>query len=186
MDDGERLRLEYDQATQQLRSLAETRFRLLALVPSLSGAVVALVSAGRSGIELLAIGGLGLSATLGVLVYELRNGERTGHTARRVRDLEARLLPDGPLVAPARGRLFGIVGLSQSLGVALVYGAALGGWSYLVAWGALSAAGMHAHARSTGLAIGAVAGLLVLAEVLRLELPLERDEAVAPSSASPS
>ena len=46
-------------------------------MPALTGAVVALVSAGRTGVELLAIGGLGLAATSGVLAYELRNGELT-------------------------------------------------------------------------------------------------------------
>jgi hypothetical protein len=53
--------------------------------------------------------------------------------------------------------------------VGLVYGAALGGWGYLVAWGALRAAGVAAGARPGGLAIGAAFGLLVAFEIFRLE-----------------
>lgn len=163
MDDRDRLRLEYDRAAELLRDLAETRFRLLALVPTLAGAVVALVSPRSTGVELLAIGLLGLAATGGVLLYELRNGEIADAAAARVAALERQLLAGGPLVGKARGVV------SQTVGVALVYGAALAGWSYLVAWGALRAAGLHAHTRSIGLVIGAVAGLAVAASVLRLE-----------------
>ena len=75
LDDSEQLRLEYEQAVQVVRALTDVRFKLLALVPTTAGAVVALVSPGSSGLELLAIGLLGLSATAGVLVYELRNAQ---------------------------------------------------------------------------------------------------------------
>ena len=163
MDDADRLRLEYDRAAELLRDLAETRFRLLALVPTLAGAVVALVSPRSTGVELLAIGVLGLAATGGVLLYELRNGEIATAAAARVAALERQLLAGGPLVRPARGVV------SQTVGVALVYGAALAGWGYLVAWGALRAAGLHSHTRAIGLVIGAVAGIAVAAAVLRLE-----------------
>jgi hypothetical protein len=74
-DADELLRLEYEYASRLLGTLTEIRFKLLALVPTLTGAVVALVSAGSSGVAPLAIGGLGLAATSGVLAYELRNGE---------------------------------------------------------------------------------------------------------------
>ena len=61
-DRDELLRLEYEYASRLLGTLTEYRFKLLALVPTLSGAVVALLSAGRSGVELLAIGCLGAVA----------------------------------------------------------------------------------------------------------------------------
>jgi hypothetical protein len=160
----DRLRLEYDQAVQLLRGLAETRFKLLALVPSLSGAVVALSSASTGRIALLGIGALGLVATLGVLVYELRNGQIAAVLRGRVTAIETALYPQGPLV-PARGRL------THALGVALVYGAALGGWCYLVAWAFLRIAGAGPHARSLGLAAGVACGVLVGGLVLRVERP---------------
>jgi hypothetical protein len=169
MDEGTRLRLEYDSGSELLRGLTETRFRLLALVPTLSGAVVALLSGDRSDVELLAIGLLGLCASLGVLLYELRNGEIHSAVRRRVMEAERELLPGGPLVDVPRTRLLGVVPVSRSAAIALVYGAALGGWAYLVAWGALRAAGVAGGARPGGLAIGAAFGLAIALEILRLE-----------------
>jgi hypothetical protein len=166
VDEGELLRLEYARATDVERSLTEIRFKLLALVPSLSGAVVALVSAGRTGVELLAIGLLGLAATAGVLVYELRNAQLRRAASGRAKALEARLLPGGALSAAPTS--VGGIELTHGLGVALVYGAALGGWCYLVAWGALRALGAG-HAQSVGLVVGAVAAVLLAGAVLRLE-----------------
>ncbi len=169
MDEEARLRLEYDRGSELLRDLTETRFRLLALVPTLSGAVVALVSGTRSDVELLAIGLLGLCASLGVLVYELRNGEIQAVVRRRVKEAERVLFPHGPLVDVPRGRLLGLVPVSRTAGLALVYAAALGGWGYLVAWGGLRAAGAAGGARPGGLAIGALFGLVVAVEIVRLE-----------------
>jgi hypothetical protein len=169
MDEGTRLRLEYDSGSALLRGLTETRFRLLALVPTLSGAVVALLSGSRSDVELLAIGLLGLCASFGVLLYELRNGEIHGAVARRVAELERTLLVNGPLVEVPQARLLGFVPISRTAGVALVYGAALGGWGYLVAWGALRASGATGGARPGGLAIGAAFGFVVAFEIARLE-----------------
>jgi hypothetical protein len=172
VDEQERLRLEYEQGSQLLRGLTETRFKLLGLVPTLSGAVVALVSRGRTGAELVAIGALGLAATSGVLVYELRNHEIARAVRTRVAAAEAALLPGGVLVP-------GPTGLTHGLGVALVYGAALGGWCYLVAWGLLHALGAG-HAQQTGLVVGAAAGLFATAGIERLERG--RREAATPST----
>ena len=166
-ENDELLRLEYEYASRLLGNLTEIRFKLLALVPTLSGAVVAFVSAGRSGLELLAIGGLGAAATSGVLAYELRNGELRRRAADRVNRLESVLFPNGPLVG-GYGRtpkLFGLVYASHRLGVGLVYGAALGGWVYLIVWGALVAAGERTHAQGIGVAVGAVVWLAIVREV---------------------
>lgn len=169
MDEETRLRLEYDNGSELLRGLTETRFRLLALVPTVAGSVVALVNGRQRAVELLAIGLLGLCASLGVLLYELRNGEIQSAVAQRVTEAERKLFPHGPLVVVPRSRLLGLVPVSRTRALALVYGAALGGWGYLVAWGALRAAGATGAARPTGLAIGAVFGLVVAFEILRLE-----------------
>ena len=173
MDELERLRLDYDQAGQLLRGLNETRFKLLALVPTLAGAVVAFVSPHSAAAELMAIGLLGAAATLGILVYELRNGEIAAEVSVRLRSLEQRLLLEGPLVGPSRRRLFGAVPLSHGLGVALVYGAAFAGWAYLVGWGGLRLLD-YGHARGGGLAIGAAVGLAIVHQVLRVLRGLDR------------
>ena len=167
------LRLEYESASRLLGTLDEIRFKLLALVPTLSGAVVAFVSAGRTGVELLAIGGLGLAATSGVLAYELRNGELRRRAIERVQRLETELFPGGPLIG-AQGRtpkLFGLMPASHRLGVGLVYGAAIAGWVYLVVWGALAAAGARHHSQAIGVAIGVVVGLAVAREIVVVQGP---------------
>jgi hypothetical protein len=57
----------------------------------------------------------------------------------------------------------------------LVYGAALGGWSYLVAWGILLEFGLS-NAQETGAVIGAVAGLAVMWDVERMGRNVSRGE----------
>jgi len=170
VEDGDSLRLEYDSATQLLRDLTETRFKLLAIVPTVAGAVVGFATTRKTGVELLAIGLLGLVATCGVLLYELRNGEIAAGVERRVQELEDRLLPGKRLVRRTAGRVLGIVPASHSLGVAFVYGAAISGWCYLVCWGALRSSGVHHHAQSGGLLVGAALGVVAAIEILRIEV----------------
>jgi len=103
-----------------------------------------------------------------VLAYELRNGELRRQAADRVNVLETKLFPGGPLVGAAgrTPRLYGVVPASHRLGVGLVYGAALGGWVYLVVWGALRAAGVGSSARAVGLAVGVIAALGVVWQIV--------------------
>jgi hypothetical protein len=176
MDESERLRLEYDAAVEVVRSLTEVRFKLLALVPTLAGAVVVLASAHSAGLELLAIGLLGATATLGVLTYELRNAQIRSSAAARARAFEERNFAGGALVVPPRA-VAGVV-LGHTLGVALVYAAALAGWGYLIAWGALRIVGA-AQPRAIGLAIGAAAGIAAACWIVRFESGVR--DATAPS-----
>ncbi len=177
MEDDARLRLDYDQTTGLLRDLTETRFRLLALVPTIAGAAVGLLSSSRDSIELLAIGLLGLTATLGILVYELRAGEMKSGLVARARRLEAQLLVYGPLVEGGGRKLFGFIQVSHRRGVAFIFGAALAAWSYVVAWGALRALSVSS-AREIGLAVGVAAGLAVFVEIERLEAEHETAQAL--------
>ena len=181
MDEEERLRLEYEQATQLLRTLGETRFRLLAFIPTISAAAVGLISGRRAGVELLAIGLLGLAATLGILVYELRNSHIARLAAARARSAEESLLPHGPLDVQgtnAGPRLFGVLEVWHGRGVALVYAAALAGWGYLVGWGFLRAVDVGS-ARGWGLVLGAAFGLVVFWEIDRRESAAERSSPYA-------
>ena len=196
MDSSDRLRLDYDQTNELIRTLLDVRFKLLAFVPTIAGAAVALVGSGKpTGAELLGVGVLGLLATFGVLLYELRNTQVYNATLRHARALErmlglgaggdytgpADLLAEGP---PADARPFGLASFGQERAVAIVYGAALAGWSYLVAWGALRAAGA-ASARGIGAVIGAVVGVLALVEVDRISRALAAEPAAGPSPVRP-
>ena len=136
----ELLRLNYQQTTDLLRTLTDIRFKLLAFVPTLSGAVVAVLGHPRSAAELLAVGLLGLTATLGILPYELRNTQLSEYGMPRAQQIEARLGllsiggeqgTDGLFSErPSRAlRLFGLAPVDRDRGLTLVYSAALAGWT---------------------------------------------------------
>lgn len=170
------LRLDYQQTTDLLRQITDVRFKLLALVPTLSGAAVAVLGRPSSAAELLAVGLLGLVATLGVLLYDLRNTQLYDYSLHRAQALEARL--ELAAVDGGRGglfserpdrslRLFGFLPVDRDAGLIMVYSAALAGWTYLCAWGALHALGFG-HSRQSGGAIGFAVGLGLLVELTRL------------------
>jgi hypothetical protein len=175
----ELLRLDYGQTTDYLRTLSDTRFKLLAIVPTISGAAVAFLSRGRSAGELLAVGLIGLVATLGILLYEVRNTQLYDYAVHRAKELEGRLgevsiygsSGPGGLFAERPGRdvrVFGLALAGHERGLAIVYGAAIAGWSYLVAWGALHALDVGGAQKIGGI-VGVVIGLLALVELLRID-----------------
>jgi hypothetical protein len=172
VDADDRLRLDYDQTAQLLRTLIDVRFKLLAFVPTIAGTAVAFFGKPRPAAELLAVGLLGLMATLGIWMYELRNSQLHDEASRRARELERRLelLPEPP--APPVN-LFGAIAVRHERGVALVYGAAFAGWTYLTGWGALRALDAPG-ARKFGAVLGAIAAAAIVAEMERIER--ERDE----------
>lgn len=169
-DSDERLRLDYDETTNLLRTLTDVRFKLLAFIPTIAGAAVAVLGHSGSAAERLAVGALGLVATLGVLLYEVRNTQTYDYALRRAQELEARL----GLVSISRAGATGGLhterpdGTARLVGLALVYGAALAGWSYLVGWGGLRALGVG-NSKEAGAAIAVAAGLLVIVELLRID-----------------
>jgi hypothetical protein len=188
------LRLDYEQTTNLLRTLTDTRFKLLAFVPTIAGAAVGLFGHPRPAGELLAIGSLGLTATVGLLLYELRNTQIYGYAIARAQALERRMglespfdaSPGGGLFAdrpPTTLHLFGALRVEHRRALALVYGAATAGWVYLTAWGALHALDVES-ARRSGLAIGVGVGVLLVLEIVRLDsAAVEPTAARAPSSA---
>jgi hypothetical protein len=168
MDADDRLRLDYEQTTQLMRTLTDIRFKLLAFVPTVAGAAVGFLGSGHSDAELLAVGLLGLVATLGVLVYELRNSELYDSIIERAGELEEKLgLGLLRRRAEKRATLFGMVSARHERGVGLVYGAALAGWTYLFVWGALRALDVGG-ARTIGAIVGIAVGAAVIIEVERL------------------
>jgi len=176
LDADDRLRLDYEQTTQLYRALVDVRFKLLAIVPTISGTAVGLLGRPRPAAELLAVGVLGLVATLGILLYELRNTQLHDAAIDRAKELEKGLGFPSTRQPAQPGGLFrerpqpqgflGPVTVVHGRALALVYGAALAGWGYLVAWGALRALDVP-DARKAGAAIGVAVGLLVVSELER-------------------
>jgi hypothetical protein len=183
MHDDELLRLDYEQTTQLVRALTEIRFKLLAFVPTIAGATVAFLSDPTSAAQLVAVGLLGLAATLGIFMYELGNIQAYDAAVHRAQVLERRLgigsiggeAGAGGVFSEPRERtqrLFGRLEVRHDRALAFVYAAALAGWSYLAAWGLLALAGVPSS-QWGGAVVGAGVAILVLAHVERLGRELD-------------
>src|ERR1051325_6833216 len=88
----DQLRLEYDRATALIDGLTDIRFKLLALVPTLSGTAVGLLRTGESAVPRRAGAIPGPAATIGVLVSELGNTQTRKGLRARILELERHLL----------------------------------------------------------------------------------------------
>src|SRR5262249_20305124 len=137
-----------------------------------------------------AVGWLGLLATTGVVVYELRNTQIYDYALHRAKQLELRLELESVFSPGEFGGLFserpvdGVRALGLSVkhdrGLALVYGAAIGGWVYVASWGLLHALGV-ASSQKVGGVIGAIAGVVVIVEFLRIDSRPNKAGAPRPS-----
>ena len=169
---NETLRLDYGQTTDLLRTLTDVRFKLLAIVPTISGAAVAFLSRGVSAARAArrrpdrarrdarsrALRGAEHAAV------RLRDPSREGPRGAARRRLDLRRLGPGGLFTERPGRdvrVFGLALAGHERGLAIVYGAALAGWSYLVAWGALRALDVGSAQKIGGI-VGIVVGVLAL------------------------
>ena len=172
MDADEGLRIDYDQTTQFLRAFADTRIKLLAFVPTIAGAAVGFLGRPRPAGELIGVALLGLVATLGIFVYELRNTQLYDAMLQRARELERLLGLPTVQGLPGAGSVLGAGSsrwFAHDRGWALVYSAAIGGWSYLALWGFLRwmlVDSAQTIAAVSGMAVGA----LVAAGLERVKL----------------
>ena len=165
------------------RQFADIRFKLLAFVPALSAAAIALLtSADVSGWATTAFGVIGLVITLGIVIYDQRNSQFYNGSVGRAQHLEKMLaFPQfGTDDAPEEPGLFGsrdfhrklhILGLrvSHGLGLALVYSAVLGAWAFAAAL----PAGGSGH-RWVPAAVALVVGASALVQLLLNDKKLRR------------
>jgi hypothetical protein len=153
----------------------EIRFKLLALVPSVAGIAIGVLSStsvGRAEEALLAT--LGFLVTLGIVIYDQRNTQFYNNAHGRVKWLEGELHFESAAgdpedknglirsFAPNGRRLFGLFQMRHDRGLALIYGGVLGGWvlplAQAVAPGQLR----------IGVAVAALVGGLFFVELDRL------------------
>jgi hypothetical protein len=191
---SESLRLDYNETTDLMRGLTDVRFKLVAFVPTISGAAIAILGHGRSTSELLAVGLLGLVATVGIVIFDLRNTQLLDYAVLRAQSLEERL-GFVSIFEPGRSggffserpgrdlRVFGLAGVGHDRGLALVYSAAIGGWCYIVAWGALRALDVG-DARQLGGAAGLIGAIVVMVEFVRIDGRPDKHPAVAEHAAA--
>jgi hypothetical protein len=190
MDVDDRLRLDYEQTAGEIGALTDVRFKLLGFVPTIATAAVVIVGARPNTGALLSVGLLGAVATIGILLYELRNMQALDAAVDRAADLRRVLGLEvgrrGHVSAePAsHDRLFGAVPIGQNQAVGLVYGAALGGWIYLLAWGALRGLEVSG-ARTIGGVIAACCTIAVVVEVGRISGEARRASEHLPAGPPP-
>jgi hypothetical protein len=136
----EKLKMEYEQVNTNFRMLADIRFKLLALVPTLGGAAVYVLSkivtdkqVGESEyLVAFLISLIGFAATLGILFYDQRNTELYNALIGRATDLEKLL---NFQQRPPRGRfLFNRFSMGHDAGLAMIYGPVLGAWFFPIAY----------------------------------------------------
>ena len=166
------LRLDYEQTTRLVHDFRDLRTKMLAFVPTITGTAVGLLGEARPATELLGVSLLGLVATLGIFVYELRNAQLYDTAVARAKELERRLgFPSVNGLQGAGGVLASPPGswFAHDRGWALVYSAAIAGWSYLAAWGFLL--WMLVDSAQT---VAAIAGIVVGALVVIGLEPLHR------------
>lgn len=121
----------YDQVCQTWRELVAVRFRLLAIVPSVSLLLLAAVLSSEGpgkglpiGLKLL-LSTLGSVVTAGLLIYDLRNSQFHDDLISRARKIEAELGVDTGIFL---GRLKAGRVIKHDVATGLIYGASLVGW----------------------------------------------------------
>lgn len=177
--------IEYGQVNDNLRALADIRFKLLALIPPLSGVAIFLLTQAavvkketaaapptESDLTLvLLLSLMGFLATFGLTAYDQRNSELYDALMKRARALEKRLNLIGGQIGtrPARGRHFlGLLLMWHDLGLSLIYGSVLGAWFFPAVYSALRLLKLiEPGAYAIPLLTSALAALLFIAELLR-------------------
>ena len=152
----ENLRLDYQTTRQQFTTLADIRFKLLAFVPTVTGAAFGILKDSKNNAATAAIGVFGFLVTLGIIFYEIRNTQFYDCAAHRAKALEACL--KFPICAAGftvgglfserskdKLRLFGVVQIWHDRGLAIVYGSTLAAWSLLVFHAILAAQPVQRH-----------------------------------------
>jgi hypothetical protein len=190
---------DYARTVQVFALLADIRFKLLAFVPSIVGVTVALVSREHDRRVIVAVSAVGFVATVGILLYELRNSELYNAAAHRARILERKLelivsvptrerrwqenggwkrelwpeqggvfseRPYVPKTGERGFRLFRVLKVKHDRALALVYGAAIGAWTYLVIHAVIRLShGSGSTAFGVAGATGVVVAVLIVREV---------------------
>jgi hypothetical protein len=135
------LKLDYEQTLATYRQLTGIRFKLLAFVPAISGAAIAVLGQTRPDRwAKFGFAALGFFVTLGIVLYDQRNTQFYNGVIGRAKHLERelgfkRFENDtnvglfGSRSAHSRQYFFGLP-VGHDLGLALVYSTVLGAWVF--------------------------------------------------------
>jgi len=145
MTEDDKSKLDYERTTQYFFHLADVRFKLLALLPIVSGTALAIVPAHLEPAETLALGMLGLVVSTGLLLYDQRNSQIYNSLIGRLNLIEESLrLPamrENKQVGGAfldrpggdrRRMLLGVLPANHGLGLDLIYSASIAAWLFVI------------------------------------------------------
>ena len=171
----------YGQLCDSFRQLTDVRFKLLALVPSISGTAIALISKDldvfrEAPLPRTVVAILGFIVTLGIVFYDQRNSQLYNALVRRGRTLERDLGIDGAFSQrPGRSLKFlHLFDIWHDRGLALIYGSVLGAWLFPIACGILWLIPNRAFlgtvpVPSLAALLAVVGGFLLILELHRLD-----------------
>ena len=141
MDADEKLKFDYDQTTKYFHALAEIRFKLLGLLPVVTGTAVGVLQS-RTPELVIPLSIFGLLVTFGLMCYDQRNSQIYNAMQKRAKSLECRLrLEDfndsrtaggAFLDRPPRSLRFLGVLMWHDRGLSIVYAAVFAAWTYLL------------------------------------------------------
>ena len=158
MNEDEKIKLDYERTAQYFFHLADVRFRLLALLPIVSGTALALVPDRFQPSETLMLGILGLVVTTGVLLYDQRNSQIYNSLVGRLNLIEESLrLPamrenkqvgGAFLDRPGKDRrrmLLGVLPANHGLALDLIYSASIAAWLFVITSACLPLLGLSSQ-----------------------------------------
>jgi hypothetical protein len=183
MNEDEKIKLDYERTAQYFFHLADVRFKLLALLPIVSGTGLAIVPSHFRPQESLALGVLGLLVTTGVIIYDQRNSQIYNSLVGRLNLIEESLrLPamrENKQVGGAfidrpgndrRRMLLGVIPANHGLGLDLIYSASIAAWLFVVTGAGLRLLCWCAEAQPALLfPIPAVFGIVLFLNLRRID-----------------
>jgi hypothetical protein len=151
----ENLRLDYEQTGQYLQMLTNIRYLPLTIVPGIAAGAITVLSSSKKPEAGLAVGLVGMLATIGIILFDLHNTALRDAAVRRAQRIEVSLglapfagekagglyneSPDGLEVLPDRRPTKSrSLTVQQDMAVAVVYGVAIGAWAHVLVHSSLS------------------------------------------------
>lgn len=134
---------DYEVAVSGVWKLAEIRFKLLALVPSVSGMAIGIISLNNTAftenpLPRILIGLFGFFATIGIIFYDQRNSQIYNALLNKCKKFEIdNNFKIGQFNSrPKRTlRFINKFKIWHDRGLSLIYGSSLGGWIFLISYG---------------------------------------------------
>jgi len=134
-DELANLPLDYGKTSEHFRMLADVRFKLLAVVPTLAGIAMGTLANAKDAKAEAGVGLLGSFVTLGLILYELRNTQHYDAAIQRLKCLELLLGFPATRATAKEGAPGGVhrerpkrwFPIIHDLALGIVYGASLGG-----------------------------------------------------------